>query len=171
MTLNNENPSTYRQTSRASNTADLEVMYSDLGYDFKINELSCDGDVDIAFRASPLDSIRVIRSTYTPSYYVMDKEDTDQGFQVFHKGSGLSIVNGTEIPLSRQHATFHSGHQRMERHDATHGDTTYIMWDERDLLRFVSNHLGREVTTPVKFDALFDFNSPMGAHIQHMLKF
>lgn len=168
---NDKDQSTYRQTSRATNTEELEGMYKNLGYDFKINEVAYEDTIDIAFRATPLDSIRIIRSTYTPSVYVMDKEDTDQGFQIFHKGTGVSIVDGTEIPLSQDYATFHSGHQRMKRHETQPGDTTFIMWDEKNLLRFVSNQLGHEVTTPVKFAPRFDFDTPMGQQLRNMLDY
>ncbi len=163
--------SIYRQTSKATNAGELEAVYNQLGYDFKINEIAYDETINYTFRATPLDAIRVIRSTYTPSFYVMDKEDTDQGFQIFHEGTGVSVVNGTEIPLSPDHATFHSGHQRMERHDASPGDTTYVMWDESDLLRFVSDHLGREVTTPVAFATRLDFDRPVDLQLRRMLDY
>ena len=162
---------TYHQTSSATNAEDLEKMYQDLGYDFKINEVDYDDTINIKFRATPLDSIRVIRSTYTPSVYVMDKEDADQGFQIFHNGSGVSVVDGTEIPLSRDHATFHHGHQQMKRVELDPGDTTFIMWDEAELLKFVGHHLGREVTTPVKFGRRFDFDRPMGSQLKGLLDY
>lgn len=171
MPIKQENSSTYRQFSKASNPEDLERMYNDLGYDFKINEVDYDQQINIAFRATPLDTIRIVRSTYTPSTYVMDKEDTDQGFQIFHKGTGVSVVNGTEIPLSEDYATFHNGHQRMERTETSEGDTTFIMWDEADLLQFVSNQLGRDVTTPVQFASRFDFSSPLGAQMRNLLNY
>ncbi len=169
--FNGSNPSTYHQMSRATNTEDLELMYRDLGYDFKINDVAYEDEINITFRATPLDSIRFIRSTFTPSEYVMDKEDTDQGFQVFHQGSGLSTIDGTDIPLTRDHGTFHSGHQRMKRIETAPGDTTFVTWDEADLLRFVSDHLGHEVTTPIKFSTRFDFSSPMGDQLRGLLNY
>lgn len=171
MTLNAGEQSTYRQTSRSTNAEELEAMYHDLGYDFTINEVAYRDPIDISFRATPLGAIRIVRSTFTPSHYVMDKEDRDQIFQIFHKGDGVSIVDGTEIPLSKEYATFHSGHQRMERFETCPGDTTFITWDERDLLTFVSNHLGRDVSTPVAFAKRFDFRSPLGKQMRQVLEY
>lgn len=172
MTLNDTVETIYFQSSTARNSDDLEVMYRDLGYDFRIKNLIHAGKTEIDFQATVLDTIRVVRSSFSPTKYTLEKADTDQGYQIFHEGTGVSIINGAEIPLSKDHASFHNGRERMERHEETPGDTTYIMWDEKDLLKFVSDQLGRTVTTPVSFGHDLDLtNNPMGPVLKNFLKF